>query len=69
MEYSEKGVHRPPLDYKRDRSLMRLVNFRLYEITGNNMYLWLGSLYKVLEDATVINQEDKLKFNLIDEGD
>jgi hypothetical protein len=40
--------------YKRDKSLMRLINNRLYELTGNDMYLWLGGNYdelKKIEDG------------------
>ena len=38
----KKGVYKPPGKYRRDYFLMRLVNKRLYEITGNDMYLWLS---------------------------
>ena len=38
----KKGVYKPAGRYRRDHSLMRLINKRLYEITGNDMYLWLG---------------------------
>lgn len=38
----KKGVYKPPGEYRRDYFLMRLVNKRLYEITGNDMYLWLS---------------------------
>ncbi len=33
---------------------MRLINNRLYELTGNDMYLWLGGSYdelKKIEDG------------------
>jgi hypothetical protein len=42
LEYPKNGVYKPMAKYKRDKSLMRLINTRLYEITGNDMYLWLS---------------------------
>lgn len=35
--------------YNRDKKIMRLVNVRLYELTGNDMYLWLGGDYNKLK--------------------
>jgi hypothetical protein len=43
------GVYKPMHKYKRDKSLMRLINNRLYELTGNDMYLWLGGNYNELK--------------------
>lgn len=48
MEYPKMGVHKPSPQYKRDYSLMRLINKRLYELTGNDMYLWLGGCFNEL---------------------
>jgi len=45
----KKGVYKPPGQYRRDYGLMRLINKRLYEITGNDMYLWLGGHYNELK--------------------
>ena len=44
---------------------MRLINIRLYELTGNDMYLWLGGNFKELEKIRPSGDYDKLKFNLI----
>ena len=49
LEYPKKGVYKPMYKYKRDKSLMRLINNRLYELTGNDMYLWLGGNYNELK--------------------
>ena len=65
MEYPKKGVHKPKRDYARGQSLMRLVNIRLYELTGKDMYLWLGGHFKELESIRPEDDYDKLKFNLI----
>jgi hypothetical protein len=45
----KKGVYKPPGEYRRDYFLMKLVNKRLYEITGNDMYLWLGGHHEELK--------------------
>jgi hypothetical protein len=45
----KKGVYKPQNDYRRDYFLMRLINKRLYEITRNDMYLWLGGNYNELK--------------------
>ena len=45
----KKSVYKPAAKYKRDYVLMRLINKRLYEITGNDMYLWLGGHYDELK--------------------
>lgn len=45
----KKGVYKPKGDYRRDYFLMRLINKRLYEITGNDMYLWLSGHYDELQ--------------------
>jgi hypothetical protein len=37
--------------YRRDQSLMRLINTRLYELTGNDMYLWLSGHFAELNAA------------------
>lgn len=44
----KKGVYKPTTKYKRDYVLMGLINKRLYEITGNDMYLWLSGHYNEL---------------------
>lgn len=49
VEYPKMGIYKPQGKYRRDHSLMRLINVRLYEITGNDMYLWLGKHYKELK--------------------
>lgn len=49
MEYPKKGVHKPHKQYKRDQSLMRLINKRLYELTGNDMYLWISGHFNELK--------------------
>lgn len=64
MEYPKKGIHKPHKNYKRDKSLMRLINIRLYELTGNDMYLWLGGQFKELESIQPKESYDKLKFNV-----
>lgn len=48
VEYPKIGVHKPKAKYRRDYFLMRLINKRLYELTGNDMYLWLGGHYNEL---------------------
>jgi hypothetical protein len=48
MEYPKMGVHKPKRRYARDQSLMRLINVRLYELTGNDMYLWIGGHFNEL---------------------
>lgn len=45
----KKGVYKPSAKARRDYSLMRLINKRLYQLTGNDMYLWLGGHYKELQ--------------------
>lgn len=65
MEYPKSGKHKPKRNYDRDKSLMRLINIRLYELTGNDMYLWLGGNFKELESIQPREDYDKLKFNLI----
>jgi hypothetical protein len=45
----KKGAYKPMDKYKRDKSLMRLINNRLYELTGNDMYLWLGGNFNELK--------------------
>jgi hypothetical protein len=45
-----KGVYKPKDKYRRDYFLMRLINKRLYELTGNDMYLWLGGLFNELKN-------------------
>jgi hypothetical protein len=65
VNYPKKGVHKPHQKYKRDQSLMRLINIRLYELTGKDMYLWLSGHFKELENIPPKEGYDKLKFNLI----
>lgn len=65
MGYPKKGTNNTHKEYKRGRSLMRLINIRLYELTGNDMYLWLGGNFKELESIQPREDYDKLKFNLI----
>lgn len=48
MEYPKMGVRKPKRRYARDQSLMRLINVRLYELTGNDMYLWIGGHFNEL---------------------
>lgn len=45
----KKGVYKPSAKYKRDYVLMGLINKRLYEITGRDMYLWLSGHYNELQ--------------------
>ena len=55
MEYPKLGIHKPKIKYDRDKSLMRLINIRLYELTGNDMYLWISGHFnelKKIEDGT-----------------
>jgi hypothetical protein len=59
LEYPKNGVYKPQREYKRDRSLMQLINKRLYELTGNDMYLWLSGHFnelKKIEDGQNRNQ-------------
>ena len=48
MEYPKAGIHKPKIKYDCDKSLMRLINVRLYEITGNDMYLWISGHFNEL---------------------
>jgi hypothetical protein len=48
MEYPKIGIHKPGPKYKRDYFLMRLINKRIYQLTGNDMYLWLGGDFNEL---------------------
>jgi hypothetical protein len=55
MEYPKLGIHKPKIKYDREKSLMRLINVRLYELTGNDMYLWISGHFnelKKIEDGT-----------------
>ena len=47
--YSKIGKHKPQNDYKKDSRMMRKINVRLYELTGNDMYLWLGGHFNELK--------------------
>jgi hypothetical protein len=49
MEYPKMGVHKPKKKYARDQSMMRLINIRLYELTGNDMYLWISGHFNELK--------------------
>jgi len=49
LEYPKKGVYKPQEKYRRDQALMRLINKRLYEITGNDMYIWLSGDFNELK--------------------
>lgn len=49
MEYPKMGVHKPKRKYARDQSLMKLINVRLYELTGNDMYLWISGHFNELK--------------------
>jgi len=49
MEYPKTGVHKPKRKYARDQSLMKLINVRLYELTGNDMYLWISGHFNELK--------------------
>jgi hypothetical protein len=49
MEYPKKGVHKPHKQYKREQRLMLLINQRLYELTGNDMYLWISGHFNELK--------------------
>jgi hypothetical protein len=35
--------------YNRDKKLMHMINVRLYELTGNDMYIWLGGDFNELK--------------------
>ena len=48
LKYPKKGVYKPMGKYNRDQKLMRLINVRLYELTGNDMYLWIGGHFNEL---------------------
>jgi hypothetical protein len=55
MEYPKLGIHKPKIKYDRDQSLMKLINVRLYELTGKDMYLWTSGHFnelKKIEDGT-----------------
>jgi hypothetical protein len=49
MEYPKAGVHKPKRKYDRDKSLMKLINIRLYELTGKDMYLWISGHFNELK--------------------
>lgn len=49
LEYPKRGVYKPMSKYRRDKSLMHLINVRLYELTGNDMYLWLSGDFNELK--------------------
>jgi hypothetical protein len=49
LKYSKKGVYKPMGKYNRDQKIMRLINTRLYELTGNDMYLWLSGHFNELK--------------------
>lgn len=49
LKYPQKGVYKPMGKYNRDKKIMRLINVRLYELTGNDMYIWLGGDYNKLK--------------------
>ena len=49
MKYPKLKIYKPQTLYKRDQSLMRMVKKRLYELTGNDMYLWLGGHFNELK--------------------
>jgi hypothetical protein len=48
MKYPKKGVYKPMGKYNRDQKIMRLINTRLYELTGNDMYLWISGHFNEL---------------------
>lgn len=48
MEYPKAGVYKPMGKYNREQKLMRLINVRLHELTGNDMYLWIGGNFNEL---------------------
>lgn len=48
MKYPKKGVYKPMGKYNRDQKMMRLINTRLYELTGNDMYLWISGHFNEL---------------------
>jgi hypothetical protein len=48
MEYPKAGVYKPMGKYNREQKLMRLINVRLYELTGNDMYLWISGHFNEL---------------------
>jgi hypothetical protein len=49
MEYPKAGIHKPMSKYNREQKLMRLINVRLYELTGNDMYLWISGHFNELK--------------------
>jgi hypothetical protein len=49
LKYPQKGVYKPMGKYNRDKKIMRLINVRLYELTGNDMYLWLSGDFNELK--------------------
>lgn len=49
MEYPKTGVHKPMSKYNREQKLMKLINVRLYELTGNDMYLWISGHFNELK--------------------
>ena len=48
LKYPKKGVYKPMGKYNRDKKIMQLINVRLYELTGNDMYLWLSGDFNEL---------------------
>jgi hypothetical protein len=49
LQYPKNGVYKPMGKYNRDQRLMRLINVRLYELTKNDMYLWLSGHFNELK--------------------
>jgi hypothetical protein len=49
MEYPKAGIYKPMSKYNREQKLMRLINVRLYELTGNDMYLWISGHFNELK--------------------
>jgi hypothetical protein len=49
MEYPKAGTYKPMSKYNREQKLMRLINVRLYELTGNDMYLWISGHFNELK--------------------
>lgn len=43
--YAEKGYGNT-VDYEYSRKMMMAINRRLYQLTGRDMYLWLGNQIK-----------------------
>lgn len=48
-ERSDVGESKRDNDRKRELLVMKKINVRLYELTGNNMYIWLGGHYEELK--------------------